>query len=66
MFDWAKFHKFWHGTSHSSNILTLQSTGAPLDAKDLVLVCFVHLLEEDEGEDGVGPETEVVRGESFP
>ena len=66
MFDWAKFHKFWHGTSHSSNILTLQSTGAPLDAEDLVLVGFVHLLEEDEGEDGVGTQPEVVGSEAFP
>ena len=66
MFDWAKFHKFWHGTSHSSNILTLQSTGAPLDAEDLVLVGFVHLLEEDEGEDGVRAQPEVVRGEALP
>ena len=30
------------------------------------LVRLVHLLEEDEGEDGVGPETEVVRGEALP
>ena len=43
-----------------------QSAGAALDAEDVELVRLVHLLEEDEGEDGVRAQPEVVRGEALP
>lgn len=37
-----------------------------LTVKDVGLVQAVHLLQEDEGEDGVRAEASVVRSETFP
>ena len=45
---------------------SLQSSGSSLNTKNMMFVLLVHLLQEDEGEDGVGSEAEVVRSESLP
>ena len=44
----------------------LEASRASLYAQDVELVGLVHLLQEDEGEDSVGPQAEVVRSEAFP
>ena len=45
---------------------SLQSSGSSLNTKNMMFVLLVHLLQEDEGEDGVGSQAEVVWSESLP
>ena len=44
----------------------LEAPRASLYAQDVELVGLVHLLQEDEGQHGVGTQAEVVRSEAFP
>jgi len=48
-------------------VVALQGVGfVDLSLQDVLLVDLVHLLQEDEGQDGVRTQTGVVRSEAFP
>ena len=44
----------------------LAASGGALNTQDMLFVRGIHLLEEDESEDCVWPQSEVIRSKTFP